>query len=123
MLGDILQLTTEKPHGFEKGDIVKLYAEGKKEIILTIDEVKNPQSFSAKGWSEPLGNVFIYGKKVNDFRSIDFDQITALSVGAIQELSKQMENLKLENHKLHSEIRTKQAEFEIRLKRLESQLK
>ena len=31
-------------------------------------------SFSVKGWNEPTSNLFIYGKKVTDFRAIDFDQ-------------------------------------------------
>ena len=123
---DLLQLTTEKPHGFEKGDLVKLYAQGKKEFILRIEEVKNSQSFSVKGWSESLDNIFIYGKQVKDFRAIDFDQITALSVGAIQELSKQVEILKLENESLQkrisNEVQKQQSEIEKRLLKLESKL-
>jgi len=122
----LLQLTTEKPHGLEKGDLVKLYAQGKKEFILRIEEVRNSQSFSVKGWSESLDNIFIYGKQVKDFRAIDFDQITALSVGAIQELSKQIENLKRENSTLHKiltdEIQKQQSQIEKRLLKLESKL-
>lgn len=123
---DLLQLTTEKPHGFEKGDLVKLYAQGKKEFILRIEEVRNSQSFSVNGWSESLDNIFIYGKQVKDFRAIDFDQITALSVGAIQELSKQVEILKLENESLQkrisNEVQKQQSEIEKRLLKLESKL-
>lgn len=123
---DLLQLTTEKPHGFEKGDLVKLYAQGKKEFILRIEEVRNSQSFSVKGWNESLDNIFIYGKQVKDFRAIDFDQITALSVGAIQELSKQVKILKLENESLQkrisNEVQKKQSEIEKRLLKLESKL-
>ena len=121
---DLLELTTEEPHGFEKGDLVKLYAQGKKEFILRIEEVSNSQSFSVKGWSESLDNIFIYGKQVKDFRAIDFDQITALSVGAIQELSKQVEILKLENESLQkrisNEVQKQQSEIEKRLLKLES---
>ena len=124
---DLLQLTTEKPHGFEKGELVKLYAQGKKEFILRIEEVSNSQSFSVKGWSESLDNIFIYGKQVKDFRAIDFDQITALSVGAIQELSKQVEILKLENESLHkrisNEVQKQQSNIEKRLLQLELKLK
>ena len=79
---------------------VKLYSEGKKEIIKTIEEVKSPKEFSVKGWDVPTENLFVYGKKVTDFRAIDFDQITALSVGAIQELSQQVEKLTRENESL-----------------------
>ena len=120
---DALKILTEKPHDFAKGDVVKFFAEGKKEVILTIESIIDSHSFYVKGWTEATDNVFIYGKKISDFRAIDFDQITALSVGAIQELSKQMDILKLENEKLSKEVQAKQAEFENRLKLLESKIK
>lgn len=120
---DLLTISTEKSHGFVKGDVVNFFAEGKKEVVLTVESITNSQSFTVKGWTEAPGNVFVYGKKISDFRAIDFDQITALSVGAIQELSKQMDKLKLENEKLNKEVQAKNTEFENRLKRLESKLK
>ncbi|MHA8078654.1 tail fiber domain-containing protein [Aquirufa antheringensis] len=120
---DALKISTEKPHDFAKGDVVKFFAQGKKEIISTVESITDSHTFTVKGWTEATDNVFIYGKKISDFRAIDFDQITALSVGAIQELSKQMDSLKLENEKLNKEVQAKQAEFENRLKRLESKLK
>ncbi len=116
---DALKISTEKPHDFAKGDVVKLFAEGKKEVISTVESITDSQTFTLKGWNEATDNVFIYGKKINDFRAIDFDQITALSVGAIQELSKQMEMLKLENTKLE----INQRKLDQRLKKLESKIK
>lgn len=122
----VLEITTGKPHGFQKGDEVKFYAEGKKEIIKTIEEVKSPNEFTLKGWNEPTDNLFVYGKQVTDFRAIDFDQITALSVGAIQELSKQIQKLQLENAELNklinNKIQVKHSELEKRLLQLESKL-
>ena len=127
LINDILQVTTDAPHGFEKGDMVKVFAEGKKEIILTIEEIKSPHEFSVKGWDASINHMFVYGKKVTDFRAIDFDQITALSVGAIQELSKQVEKLKLEkeflNKRISNEVQKKQLEFEKRLLQLETKFK
>ena len=123
MENEALKITTEKPHGFAKGDVVKFFAEGKNEVIKTIEEVNSPQSFAIKGWNETIENVFIYGKKVSDFRAIDFDQITALSVAAIQELSKQVESLKQDNEKLHKKIRENQVDLEKRLKLLELKIK
>jgi hypothetical protein len=116
---DVMTVSTENSHGFTKGDVVKFYAEGKKEVIKAIVEVNDAHSFSVIGWTERTDNVFIYGKKISDFRAIDFDQITALSVGAIQELSKQVDSLKLENEKLNK----KTADFEKRLMQLESKIK
>lgn len=123
MENEALKITTEKPHGFAKSDVVKFFAEGKNEVIKTIEEVISPQSFAIKGWNETIENVFIYGKKVSDFRAIDFDQITALSVAAIQELSKQVESLKQDNEKLHKKIRENQVDLDKRLKLLELKIK
>jgi hypothetical protein len=124
---EIVNVTTEQPHGFQKGDEVKLFAEGKKEIIKTIEEVKSPQEFSVKAWNEPTENVFVYGKKVTDFRAIDFDQITALSVASIQELHQQIETLKRENASLEKRvtdtIQKQQSNIEKRLLQLELKLK
>ena len=107
----LLIVFTEKAHGFEKGDEVKLFAEGKKEIIMTIEDVKGSNIFTVKGWTTPTKDLFVYGKKVSDFRAIDFDQITALSVGAIQELSKQIDILKAENADLKKNA-VQRVEFE-----------
>ncbi len=120
---DHVRITVEKPHGFVKGDEVKFFAGGKKEVIKLIDEVLDSHTFSIKDWTEPTNNLFVYGKKISDFRAIDFDQITAISVAAIQELSKQVERLKKENVHLNKEIQTQQVEFEKRLKRLEAKIK
>lgn len=120
---EVLKITTLKPHGFVRGDVVKFFAEGKKEVISTIEEITDPQSFTVKGWENSTNNLFVYGKKVTDFRAIDFDQITALSVAAIQELYKQLNNLMIENDKLNKVIQSKQVDFENRLKLIESKLK
>ena len=120
---DLLEIETTKPHAFVKGDEVKFFASGKKELIKSIEEVDSPNKFTVKGWTEPIDNLFIYGKKVRDFRAIDFDQITAMSVAAIQELSKQVDQLKLENVKLNKKIQVIEANVEKRLRLLESKLK
>ena len=121
-----MKISTEKPHDFAKGDVVKFFAQGKKEVVLTIESITDSHTFTIKGWTEATDNVFIYGKKINDFRAIDFDQITSLSVGAIQELSKQIQKLKLENESLQKAItdgiQVKQLEMEKRLLQLESKL-
>ena len=122
----VMRVITEKPHGFAKGDQVKFFIEGKKEEIKTIQEVLSPEVFTVIGWDASVNNLFVYGKKVSDFRAIDFDQITALSVAAIQELSKQVEILKSENVELrkilNKKIELKQLELEERILKLEAKL-
>jgi hypothetical protein len=123
----VLHVTTVEPHGFQKGDEVKLFAEGKKEVVKTIEEVSGPQGFTVSDWIDPIDNVFVYGKKVTDFKAIDFDQITALSVGAIQELHQQIETLKRENASLKKTmtdtIQKQQFQMEQRLLQIERKLR
>jgi hypothetical protein len=45
------------------------------------------------GSEQAEGKYFVYGTKVNDFRTIDFDQLTTICVGAIQKL--QQDNVQL----------------------------
>lgn len=40
------------------------------------------------------GEVFIYGKQVNDFREVDYDRLTILSLSAIQALQEEIKSLK-----------------------------
>ena len=44
--------------------------------------------------------VFVYGKQVDDFRSVDYDAISMLNVSATQELAKRNAELELEVSKL-----------------------
>jgi hypothetical protein len=74
---------------------------------VKVAKVINEHTFIVSDWSGTAESIFVYGKKVNDFRTIDFDQITAMAVGAIQELRKQQKSdrelikqLKAENEKL-----------------------
>ena len=52
---------------------------------------------------ERYNNVFFYGKEVNDFHTLDKNQIFALHHSAIQELSRKHDAVVLENTKLQEE--------------------
>jgi hypothetical protein len=123
----ILQITINKSHDLIKGDQVKFFIEGNKEVIKRVDKVLDAYTFTVGDWQEATKNLFVYGKKVSDFRAIDFDQITALSVAAIQELSKQIDSLKKENVELRKSINQKfefkQLELEKRILKLEARHK
>ncbi len=87
----ILVVSSDNLEGIVKGDIVKIITDkGPKEV--TISSV-NENSISFSFESSPK-SLFIYGKKVDDFRAVDYDQLFSIGIGAIQELSKQNEELK-----------------------------
>jgi len=72
---------------------------------------------------EPInGPVFVYGREVSDFRSVDYDAISMLNVSATQELARQLAAEKAEVETLRDENRSLAATLdamEARFARLE----
>ncbi len=92
-------VTTTHAHGFATGDEVKLISDKTGEKILTVT-VLDANRFSV---SKPLeGKIFVYGKKVNDLLTVDYDALSMLNVSATQELAKiikaQQEHINLLNN-------------------------
>jgi hypothetical protein len=48
--------------------------------------------------------VFVYGKEVNDFHTVDYEALSALNISATQELVKQINDLRAENQSLKSRV-------------------
>lgn len=86
----------DKKHDFAVGDEVKLMIAGN-EQKLVVAKVLSETAFSVK-WTNALPEqVFVYGKKVSDFHSVDYDRIFTLNVSATQELARRVEQLEAEN--------------------------
>lgn len=120
-----LTVTLDKNHGLEVGDVVKLYNE--KEEKVKVLAVPSGSTFVVE-WSTSAPKeekIFVYGKAVRDFHSVEYDQIFTLNVSATQELARQVEQLKKENEALKSEngvLKAADEKFETRLRMLESKL-
>jgi hypothetical protein len=81
-----LQVTLPKDHGFQAGDTVRLFDDqGVKEVKVLA--VTTPRQFVV-GLTNQTRKLFVYGKQVDDFRTVDYDRIFTTGIGAIQELSK-----------------------------------
>ena len=94
------ELTLEVPQvpDLKQGDTLRLLAYGThmdKEVLSV-----NEKTIVVKDWPNNTDNVFVYGKQVSDFRHVDYDRIHTLGISAIQELSRQIDNLKAENENL-----------------------
>ncbi|PHR21001.1 MAG: hypothetical protein COA38_19145 [Fluviicola sp.] len=50
------------------------------------------------------GDVFVYGKEVSDFHTVDYDAISMLNVSATQELLKRLELVEVENERLNKRL-------------------
>ena len=78
------------------GEKVKLIFENE-ELIATVTDV------SKKGFRVDQcedGEVFVYGRQVDDFRTIDYEAISMLNVSATQESLKRIKSLEQQNAKL-----------------------
>jgi hypothetical protein len=81
----------------------------------------------------PDGKVFVYGREVNDFRTVDYDALSMLNISATQELIRQVESQGEELARLRDELakarKEKQqltahvSEMDSRLARLEGMLR
>jgi hypothetical protein len=93
------------------GDRLRLVAE-KSDEIYSVAEIKDG-AFRAKGFNPADGDkVFVYGREVKDFRTVDYEAIAMLNVSATQELTRQVAALK------RSEARV--AELEKKISRMET---
>ncbi|RFS16887.1 tail fiber domain-containing protein [Emticicia sp. C21] len=75
-------------------------------------------SFTVKDWQHPTDKIFVYGREVNDFRSVDYEALSMLGISAIQQLAKENEELKAKN----KETDKKFEQLSARLEALEAQL-
>ena len=65
------------------------------------------------------GKVFVYGREVNDFHSVDYDAISMLNVSATQELHKQLEAERSETAALRRKLSELESSLGARLEALE----
>lgn len=72
------------------GDKVKIITQKGEEIFEVVASNKNSFTVNANDTQK----VFVFGKQVNDFRSVDYEALGTLNISATQELIKQM---KLQN--------------------------
>ena len=108
-----IMLTTD----LKVGERVKLITETASSIYTVTAVEANRFQVELPSDAGPLSSaVFVYGREVNDFHTVDYEAISMLNVSATQELAKQVERLKAENEALRAENDA----FETRLSRMEA---
>nr|VFJ55646.1 MAG: hypothetical protein BECKDK2373C_GA0170839_104932 [Candidatus Kentron sp. DK] len=94
-------LALEKAHGLAIGDTVRLMDD--KEIHeLEVIEVPDERRFTVAG--KVADKVFVYGKRVDDFLTLDYDAIAMLNVSATQELARRFAEQSARLHRLEEEV-------------------
>jgi hypothetical protein len=113
-----LTVTVPKPHGFVVGDMVRIITD-KGNVEKPVAAVTNDKTFVLSGVQKSTRTAFVYGKKVDDFREVDYDQLFSMNISATQqlatdneELSKANAELKAESEALEKRIAALEQEFE-----------
>jgi Chaperone of endosialidase/Head domain of trimeric autotransporter adhesin len=110
-----LNVSLSKDYGIKIGDKIELVHPEKGKIQAEVVEVSG-KSFTVKNWDYATDKIFVFGREVNDFRSVDYEALSMLGISAIQALAKEVEGLKKENIQLKSD-------FNKRLESIEASLR
>ncbi|MDB4525152.1 hypothetical protein N9107_01405 [bacterium] len=89
------------------GERVRLIGE-KDESMEEVIEVRGDAFRTA--FKPDEGRVFVYGREVEDFRTVDYDAIAMLNVSATQQVKKELDAVKIENAKLKNQLAALMAE-------------
>jgi hypothetical protein len=86
----------------ENGDNVRLIYDDNAVVLAEVTSVVEDGFYVNQ---DRTGQVFVYGREVNDFRTVDYDAISMLNVSATQELFKLITELQRSNSELKSELK------------------
>jgi hypothetical protein len=91
------------------GERVRLIGEKAEGIheVLEVAEGKFRTDFKPEG-----DQVFVYGREVKDFRTVDYDAIAMLNVSATQELKREVDVLRAENARLRNVLEARLSALE-----------
>ncbi|RFS16888.1 tail fiber domain-containing protein [Emticicia sp. C21] len=106
--------TLAKSYDVKVGEKLQFVHPSEGIIKAEIIEVSG-NSFTVKDWQYPTDKIFVYGREVNDFRSVDYEAISMLGISAIQQLAK-------ENEELKAKLEQVKSDFSARLEAIEAQL-
>jgi len=103
------------------GDKVKLVFADRQELMEVLSADANGFTIS----SSEEGKVFVYGKQVSDFHTVDYEALTTLNISATQELLKMINELQQKNTTLENKsnvMENKMASVESDLETIKSML-
>lgn len=95
--GSFLTISLENEHKMAVGEQVKIILPDDSQQVLEVKSTPSARSFTVEWAQEVPQTIFVYGKKVSDFHTVDYDRIFTLNVSATQELARRVEQLEAEN--------------------------
>jgi Chaperone of endosialidase len=100
-----LSVTLAKDYNIKIGDKLELVHPEKGKIQAEVIS-SNGKTFTVKDWAHATDKIFVFGREVNDFRSVDYEALSMLGISAIQALAKENEILKSKNEKIEARLET-----------------
>jgi hypothetical protein len=97
-----LSVTLAKPHALAVGDWVRVYGD---ETLMETEvlAVLSPTAFVVAS-EKPVAKAFVYGRRVDDFLTVDYDRIFTTGIGAIQELDHKLKDESAEVTRLQNKV-------------------
>lgn len=112
-----VKIVLENSTDLKAGDVVEVIERNQQKNSLQVLEVLSPTVFIVESFNFDINEpVFVYGRYVNDYKTVDYNKIHMTTVEVVQELIKKTETLESENVQLKNTL----AQFEARLASLES---
>ena len=100
-----LTLRLPPPDDLKTGDKVRFIIDGEGTVDKTVTDIAaDKHEFTVSDWDETIDRFFVYGRQVDDFRTIDYDRILMLSISAAQVHEQRVQQLEQEKATLQSRV-------------------
>ena len=97
---DQLTIRLKNRHKLQANEVIRLIV-GAKKIERKILAVPDSTSIVVGEWSDPAKELFVFGRRVEDFRTVEYDHVFLHGISAIQEVNRRLE---ASNTELRDEI-------------------
>jgi hypothetical protein len=97
--GRIVKARFKTPHVLKNGQRIEALADGVTKI-LTVHEVVDERTICIEGLEEAPAVLHLTGKEVEDFLSVDYNQIFMLAVSGLQEVDRRLQEVEKRELKL-----------------------
>lgn len=104
-------------HGLHVGERVALDMKASSRVYEEVLQVPDSRSFVVSQDQAPKGEVFVYGRQVDDLRAVDYDALAMLNISATQEIDRRVTRLETLQSELEA-LRAENAELRARFDEL-----
>ncbi len=120
--GNTATITITKLDGLKPGDRIRIYNENRESFDANVLCIRGDY-FTIEGLSrEKFGEtVFVYGKEVYNFKTVDYDALSMMNFSLISKLSKQEETQQMQLDVMQNEINEQNTTIKQMLLLLEEQ--